>query len=129
MPRNFVTLNYVLRNAHTIRFEDRPEKYKFGTKNYGDIPGLYNKSDGDPWDVFAPGYSYTLSTSNSYRIKKILGILLLENGNHKIAVKLYASQAPGFNYKRAMKEIDTYCSKYTRGMRLRGEYLSFLDPQ
>ena len=65
----------------------------------------YNKSDGDPWDVFAPGYSYTLSTSNSYRIKKILGILLLENGNHKIAVKLYASQAPGFNYKRAMKEI------------------------
>ena len=121
MRKRFVTLDYVLRHAHTIKFEDRPEKYKFGTKNYGDIPGFYNKSDGDPWDVFAPGYSYVLSTSRLYKIKDIIGVLFLENGNHKIAVRLHV---PNYDEKKAMREIHEYCSQYTKKQGMRGKYVS-----
>ena len=56
--------------------EKRPKKYKFGSKNYGEIPGWINKSDGDPWDVFAPGYAYDLKINKQYKIKSVIGVLL-----------------------------------------------------
>ena len=45
-----------------------------------------------------------------------------ENGNHKIAVRLYV---PNYDEKKAMREIYTYCSQYTKKQGIRGKYVAF----
>ena len=121
----YVELKYVLKNIvnsskYKCILENRPLKYKFGTYNYGEIIGLRNKADGDRWDIFAPGYGKELPFFNEYKIKSILGIYLLSNGNHKIAVTLYL---PGFDSKQATKEIREYCNNYTNYTKIDGKYL------
>lgn len=111
----FVTLEHVLENIennrnHPIVFEYRPAKYMFGTLNYGEVKGWKNSADGDCWDVFAPGYVAPLPYGVPYFAQSVLGVLKLENGNHKIAVRV---DAPGFDAKRARREIERYVYMYT----------------
>ena len=74
---------------HRAVFENRPKRYMLNCNNYGDIPGLTNRADGDPWDVFAPGYTYkALHIGKPYQIKDIVGYLRLDSGNDKLAVLL-----------------------------------------
>ena len=123
MRDTFVNLGYTLRHAREIVFEDRPQKYKFGTKNYGDIPGFLNAADGDPWDIFAPGYTKSLSLDKKYKIKDIMGVLLLKNGNHKIAIRLYV---PNYDPIKAVAEIKRYCARYVAEQGIPGKYISLL---
>lgn len=121
----YVELKYVLKNIvnsskYKCILENRPLKYKFGTYNYGEVVGLINKADGDRWDIFAPGYGKELQFFKKYKIKSILGVYLLSNGNHKIAVKLYL---PGFDSKQASKEIDCYCKNYSNFTKIIGKYV------
>lgn len=102
--------------------EYRIKKYKFGTLNYGEIPGLYNLADGDPWDVFAPGYEKIIPINKPYKVKEIIGIFMLENGNHKIAVRLFL---PGFDFIRAHKEIIKYCKNYSQKTKIKGKWIQF----
>ena len=101
------------------KFEDRPKKYKY-VNNYGDIPGMYNRADGDPWDVFAPGYERTLPFEKLYKVRGIMGILVLENGNHKIAVRLNAT---GYNPDKVERDIKKYCRKYLEFTKIRGQFI------
>lgn len=110
-------------NKYRIRFEKRPKKYKFGIMNYGEIPGTINPADGDPWDIIAPGYDRLLSLQRQFKIKKILGVLQLSNGNDKIAVQLYV---PGYDRERAYAEIERYSTKYCEFMKLTGKFI-YLD--
>ena len=104
-----------------VVFEDRPTKYLFGTLNYGDVvPPYINGADGDPWDVFAPGYDMRLSFERTYLVSGVMGVFHLENGNHKIAVRL---REPGFDPLRAEAEIETYCRDYSRHTGVRGRFL------
>ena len=48
-------------------FENRK---KFPFKNYGEIPKTCNPADGDPWDIFAPGYHIKIPRDKKYKIKK-----------------------------------------------------------
>jgi len=100
-------------------FEDRPKKYKI-VNNYGDIPGMYNKADGDPWDVFAPGYERTLPFNKMYKVKSVIGVLLLEDGNHKIAVRLNAS---GYDPEKGERDINKYCKKYLGLKNINGYFI------
>mgnify|MGYP006139754379 CR=1 FL=1 len=117
-----VSLAKLLRDfsQHRCVFENRPTKYKFGTLNYGEIPGTLNSADGDPWDVFAPGYSYSLRTGKEYKPIGILGIFYLSNGNHKIAVRL---SIPGFDKIKAMNEIKRYCKRYSEYTKICGVFV------
>ena len=93
----------------------------FCCKNYGDIPGLLNRADSDPWDCFAPGYEFReLTIGKKYKIKDIIGYYKLKNGNHKIAIQVYV---PGFDKDKAKREIKNYCDKYTKGVRVEGEWV------
>ena len=112
----------MLTNHGKVVMQQRPKRYKFGTKNYGEVPGVYNHADGDAWDVFAPGYSFLLHTNRTYRCKHIIGTYILENGNHKIAVRLYI---PGYDECRARKEIARYCAEYTKFTRVQGTWVSY----
>lgn len=106
------TLDSIATGSIRAVFEKRPEKYMFGSNNYGDIPGLYNRADGDPWDVFAPGYKYrALQIDKPYLIKRVVGYLRLDDGNHKIAVLVH-DPSKRFSYKKALREIQEYCAKY-----------------
>lgn len=129
MSKTYHTINYVLNKLSSnkkpcVVFEKRPAKYKFGVKNYGEIPGMYNKSDGDPWDVFAPGYNVKLKTNTPYEIDKVIGIFVLENGNHKIAIRLREIYCEDTNYENRI--INDYCKKYMAYTKIAGKYISFI---
>ena len=129
MKKNYHSFEFVLKrllqNPHkyTCKFEYRPTKYKFGVRNYGDIPGLYNKADGDPWDIFAPGYKQHLELNVPYVIDKIIGVFLLENGNHKIAIRLKNLPIHSFEYEKEI--IEKYSKNYSKFTKIKGQYIDF----
>lgn len=119
-------LLYILKHIHKYNciFEDRPAKFKFGIKNYGDIPNTLNKADGDPWDIFAPGYNNTsLPINKKFKIKKAIGVLFLQDGNHKIAVRI--QKTPFISKHLELKNALNYSHKYCKYMKLNGKFFSF----
>lgn len=121
MPLEHVLAHAVHSDVHRAVFERRPRRYMFGCHNYGDIPGLINAADGDPWDVFAPGYPFrALRIGRPYRIQSVVGVYLLANGNHKIAVRVHAA---GYDEGRAAREIERFCRDYTRGTGVAGVWM------
>ena len=124
------TLEYVLALIASGRavaaLENRPLRYTFGTLNYGDIPHTLNAADGDPWDVFVPGYEARLPTKREYAIASAIGILQLANGNHKIAVRLkHAPQRYRFDAHRAQIEMRRYAERYTTHVGVNGKLVFF----
>ena len=115
----YTSFENLLKNIHNLNciFERRPKKYKFGIHNYGEIPGWYNKADGDPWDVFAPGYNYALPLYKKYKIQKVIGVYFLENGNHKIAVRI---NKPTCDARRELTNMKKYCRNYTNFTKIKG---------
>jgi len=116
--KRHVSLDHVLKHSinnekHRAVLEHRPKKYLFGTLNYGEIKGWYNEADGDCWDVFVPGMGRKLPLNKPMKIKKILGVLFLENYNHKIAIQVYY---PDFDIDAAKEEITRYSQNYTSKM-------------
>ena len=101
-------------------FEYRPKKYMFGLKNYGDIPKMINKADGDPWDVFAPGQK-KMDIGKKYKIKQCVGILFLSDGNHKIAVDVTGN----VNKQKAVNEISKYAKRYCDYVGVTGHFVPF----
>ena len=76
---------YILNNLPMCKFEKRPSKYMFGVNNYGEITNTINPSDGDPWDIVVPGYP-PLDINVPYKIRKLEGVIIMPNGNHKLIV-------------------------------------------
>jgi len=123
MKKHFVSLQTVLdylNNSGRVRLEHRPARYKFGCLNYGEVrDDLFNSADGDRWDVFAAGYNRVLP-AQTYTVDRVIGVFLLENGNHKIAVTL--KDLP-VDATRCRREIRRYVTTYSRGMKLAGEWV------
>lgn len=105
-------------------FEKRPLRYRFGVLNYGEIPGFTNPADGDPWDILAPGYSRELPHYKPYKIRGVLGVYVLENGNHKIAVRVGAA---GYRADRCSRDIAAYCKNYSAFTNVRGIYMPITE--
>jgi len=99
-------------------FENR---HNFPFKNYGEIPKTLNLADGDPWDIFAPGYHREIPRDRKYKIMNIIGVYWLENGNHKIAVRVHY---PGFDPLWVQEDIWRSCRGYTHKTGVRGKYYS-----
>lgn len=127
MKKKYHTFSYVLKKLHTNRhkysctFENRPVKYKFTAHNYGEIPNWYNRADGDPWDVFAPGIKTNLSYNTPFKISKVIGVFILEDGNHKIAVRL--KDIPIYSKSYENKIIENYTKKYMKYTKIKGLYI------
>lgn len=97
-----------------LRLEARKLKYMWGLMNIGDLPRLpLNRADGDRWDAFCPGYG-PLPTDVTYTITGILGIVYVDNKNHKIAVRI---DWLGYDADIAQKEIALYCAMYAKKVR------------
>ena len=91
-------------------------------KHYGDIPGTLNTADGDPWDVAVPGYT-NLPIGQKLKLKKLLGIMMLENGNHKLIIDVHTNQPK--NYKQALNEIKQYQKRYSKFTGIPGRIILF----
>ena len=128
MKKNYHSLGYVMKKLvnepcnHVCKFENRPAKYKFSANNYGEIPKWHNHADGDPWDVFAPGYKQHLYTDKPYVIDKVIGVFVLQNGNHKIAVRLKDIPITSLKYERHI--IQNYTKKYSQCTKIKGKYFT-----
>ena len=107
-------LPIVEKGGVNLRLEERDRNYMWGLMNIGDLPGLpRNRADGDKWDAFCPGYR-TLDTNQTYTITGIIGVVYVDNKNHKIAVRINES---GYDYEIAQKEIAFYSAVYARDVR------------
>jgi hypothetical protein len=69
--------------------------------NYGHFLGFINIADDMGWDIYAPGFENQVRPG-VYRVKSILGVLKLKNGNDKICVEL---DLPEYNEELVISQI------------------------
>ena len=105
------------------KLERRPDKYMFGTNNYGEILDTQNSADGDAWDIIVPGYE-KLEINKKFKIKKLEGLIEMPNGNHKLIVDIFTDNLR-FNKKHIMNEIYTYRRLYNRICKKRGNVILY----
>lgn len=115
-------VNNLVREQQPFVLEGRPLKWLFGLNNYGEIPAWINRADGDPYDVFVPGYAKRLPFNKEMIATSIIGVLWLENLNHKIAVRV---DKPGFDGNLAIKQISQYAQKYQKQVNVNGEWVFY----
>ena len=116
-------IHLLLNSEMYCKLEDRPQKYMFGTNNYGEILNTLNPADGDAWDVIVPGYE-KLDTNKEWKIKKLEGVINMPNGNHKLIVNIFTDNIR-LNKKRVMNEIYTYRRLYNRICKKRGNVIFY----
>jgi inorganic pyrophosphatase len=90
--------------------------------NYGEIPKFINKADNDPWDVIIPGYP-RLETTKSFRIKELLGVYKLPNGNHKLIIDIYDELYQ--DKARIRSDVNKFKKKYEERTKLLGNIIYF----
>jgi len=113
----------MLSKSNSIQIEDRDKdnRFKYGIENHAEFLGMMNPYDKCLWDAIIPGYKNILPKNKVFKTTKILGMLWLEDGNHKVAVRI---DNPGFNNKRSKKDIKNYVNNYLSTYpNLRGKWI------
>ena len=90
--------------------------------NYGEIPAYINQADGDPWDIIIPGYP-RMDVDRPIRLKKLVGVYTLPNGNHKLIVDVYSSIKR--DSEKFDRDIKTFKRKYEKHTKLTGSIIYF----
>lgn len=84
-------VNIAERGRAVATFERRQWE---GLRNYGEVIGFRNRADGDRWDVFVPGLEYELPLDTPFPLQRVLGVVLIKGGNHKLAIAMPPPHAP-----------------------------------
>lgn len=113
----------IFRDPVKIIIEHRVKnrQHTYGIINQYEIEGYTNPADGDFWDVVIPGYSHKIRTTEFYT-NDVIGIFILESGNHKIFMKI---NYPGYNSQKSRRDISKYCKEYTRINNINGKMVYF----
>tara|TARA_R110002074_G_scaffold87339_1_gene192810 strand:- start:10177 stop:10551 length:375 start_codon:yes stop_codon:yes gene_type:complete len=90
--------------------------------NYGEIPGYINAADGDPWDIIVPGYKQ-LETGKPIKLKKLIGVYTIPNGNHKLIVDVHTNSIR--DNELFKKEVNRFRKRYEKHNKLRGSVIYF----
>jgi len=93
----------------TLQIEKRNPRWMYGIHNHAEFLGYTNPHDKCLWDALIPGYKKKFTPDKKYKVKDIIGIYLLENGNHKTVCKIYK---PGYNAKKASRDVKNYMKRY-----------------
>merc|ERR1712187_27458 len=72
-------------------------------KNYGELVGFRNRVNKKRWDVLVPGVKDQLNEGDVFRVRRVLGVVLIKGGNHKLAVQL--AQKPGSSFFTNFKKV------------------------
>ena len=134
---NYATMLHIIKHKPvTIHLERRKAKYRFGILNYGEIlcfqnnlkyNSCINVSDGDPWDVIVPGYTVSLPKYTPFKITKIIGVIEMLNGNHKLIVDInIPSIWEKYKTNDIKDEIYNYSKKYTEYTKIQS-FVKWLD--
>lgn len=101
-----------------------------GLKNYGEIVGFRNRADGDRWDIVAPGLDEQLTAGSRHRLSKLLGVIMIKGGNHKLVVALNGARPDGEKVNEDIRKfIDTYSASHENvRTNRRVWYLELEDP-
>lgn len=106
-----------------LRFEDRKSLHwnNYNSYNHAEIIGYINIADRDYWDAMVFGYNKEFSFKYTYNTDKLLGILYLPNGNHKLLLKC---SDRGFSKKRFRKQLLNYIEHYEKDNKLKIVYIN-----
>ena len=98
-------------SSFNLTIEDRVSLgYRtYGIDNHAEFVDYMNPHDNCLWDAIIPGYNYRMTGDKKYITKKIIGMLLLSDGNHKIAVRVHK---PGYKKNQAKNDINNYVNDY-----------------
>ena len=101
------------KSSHNLTIEDRVSLgYKtYGIDNHAEFIDYVNPHDDCLWDALIPGYNFRMKGDTKYKSKKIIGMLWLSDGNHKIAVRIHKH---GYNKNQAKKDINNYVNNYLK---------------
>ena len=107
-----------------LQVEDRSKRWKYGIRNHAEFIGYMNPHDKCLWDALIPGYKQALTPDDTYKLKQVIGVFMLENGNHKIVCKIYK---PGYNATQAEKDTKTYMRRYYKQHGLKSAWIQIGD--
>jgi hypothetical protein len=123
MNQNIFIKN-ILSSSNLIKVEDRDKynRFKYGIENHAEFLGMMNPYDKCLWDAIIPGYKKKIPKHKIFQTIEILGMLWLEDGNHKVAIKI---NYPGFNYQQSKFDIQNYIHNYlATNSPLKGKWIS-----
>ena len=112
----------IITDGVKVKFEDRESLgwNTYGTFNHAEIIDYINLADNDCWDAQIFGYKEPFNFNKTFKTKKLLGFIMMPNGNHKIILKL---RNRGFSRKRFNKQLETYISNYKLKNSIEGKYI------
>ena len=119
--KQFITT--ILSEKSKILTEDRHKigSNTYGIENHAEFLGKMNPYDNCLWDAIIPGYKKILPKNKIYKVKDIIGMFWLSNGNHKVIVKIDES---GYNHIKAKTDLDMYISNYLKiNLGLKGNWI------
>ena len=116
----------ILTNGVNVIIEnrDKPGFEKYDTLNHCEIIDKWNISDLDLWDGIILGYDKEFPFKKIYKTKKLMGVILLEDNNHKIILKL---SNRGFSKKRYKQQLKKYMENYEYINKLNCTYINLND--
>lgn len=117
--RLFRYLNRQNRQDVYVVLEKRNKRF---INNYGEIPVFINEADGDPWDVIVPGYP-KMETDKPIKLKKLIGVYTLPNGNHKLIIDVHTSHKK--DYSKIYKDVSKFQKRYENHTNLTGSVIYF----
>ena len=106
-----------------IVIENRP-KLKFneyGLNNHGEFIDYMNPHDNCYWDAIIPGYLNKITYDKYLTTTGIIGIFFIEDGNHKIAIRV---NEPGFDLRNSKQDVKDFIINYKQQTKIRGIWIS-----
>ena len=106
-----------------ILIKDRKLNY-YNTINHCEIIDNWNISHRDLWDGLILGYPDQFPYDKIYKTKKLLGVILLENSNHKIILKCTERN---FSIKRFKIQLNNFIVNYEKENNLKCNFINLSD--
>lgn len=105
-----------------LKIEDRVgmKRITYGMNNHAEFVDYHNPHDNCLWDAVIPGYKTKMVGDKKCTSTKIIGAYILDNGNHKIAVKV---NCPGYSKTKAKTDIKRYITNYKKRVPVKGEWI------
>lgn len=95
-----------------VENRNRPKYNDYGfPKNHVEVLNYRNAADTDFWDGLVLGYNnLNLNYGERYHTNNIIGVILINNGNHKLIFKI--PEKEGFSEALLETEITTFMNNY-----------------
>ena len=116
-------LKIIQKKEMKLETEKKYRKINYGyPNNHVEILNFINKVDNDLWDGLVLGYkNFNYPRGTVFKSNKLLGIIWVENGNHKLIFKIPYMR--NFSESRLKLDINKFIKEYTKINKLKTVYL------